>query len=44
MISGHTFERANLLYSRGQITYLDLVEVLKGNVRLEVLEAERLAV
>lgn len=38
------YSQANLLYSRGQITYLDLVEVLKERVSLEALMADRAVV
>ena len=38
----YQYDRLNMFYSRGQISFAELISVIKGNISLEALEAERM--
>lgn len=41
MISEWAYDRANMMYSRGLLSFEELIAVIHGRVALEALEAER---
>ena len=44
MINEYDYDKANMYYSRGQISFADLIAVINGKVSLNQLEQERLYV
>ena len=41
MIGEYEYDRANMCYSRGQITFAELIAVIKGTVLLDTVMEER---